>query len=93
MDENEVSRLGQQGKETLAAGINQMINNDFPGLINLLYRFDIDEKKLKELLRTNSGEDAGMIIAELLIERQIEKQRSREKYRTDSGDIKEEDKW
>ena len=77
MDENEVSELGRQGRETLAAGINEMINNDFSGLINLLYRFDIDEKKLRHLLIADSGKDAGIIIADLLIERQIQKEKTR----------------
>ena len=93
MDENEVSELGRQGRETLAAGINEMINNDFSGLINLLYRFDIDEKKLRDLLSADSGKDAGIIIADLLIERQLQKEKTRKEFNKDQNEIDENEKW
>ena len=34
---------------------------------------DVDEARLKKLLKDNAGEDAGMIIARLIIERQLQK--------------------
>lgn len=76
----------------LAARINHFIQNDFTGLINILYRVDIDELKLKQALQANPGEDAGQIIAKLIIERQLQKIETREKLRRDSN-IDEEEKW
>jgi hypothetical protein len=84
---------GEAGKEKLASGINEMINNDFAGLINLLYRFDINEKKLRELLKSNPGKETGIIIAGLLIERQIQRQKSKEEFKKNQNEIDEKEKW
>jgi hypothetical protein len=93
MDEKELELTGKEGREALAAGINDMISRDFAGLINLLYRFDIDEKKLREHLRLNGNKDAGLIIADLLIERQIKKQKSRDEYKNTQNETDEDEKW
>lgn len=63
--------------ETLSAYINQLINEDFSKLINLLYRVDVNEDKLKMLLKNSVNEDAGSIIANLILERQASKIRNR----------------
>jgi len=84
---------GEDGKEKLSAAINEMINTDFAGLINLLYRFDIDEKKLRELLKVNPGLNAGSIIADLLIEREIQKQKTRNEFNNNQSGIDENEKW
>jgi len=80
-------------RETLAASINEMITGDFTGLLNMLYRIDIDEKKLRELLRSNPGIDAGYIIADLLIEREKQKEISREENKKNPKNIDDEEKW
>ncbi len=79
-------------KEQLAILINQLINTDFEKLAGILYRIDVSEKKLKKLLSDNPGMDAGLLIADLVIERQIEKKKSREKFRRDSN-ITDDEKW
>jgi|HubBroStandDraft_1064217.scaffolds.fasta_scaffold2624105_1 hypothetical protein len=65
----------------LADRINTMITTDFNRLISLLYRIDVSETKLKQLLRENTGTDAGLLIARLILERQWQKIESRRKYR------------
>jgi hypothetical protein len=65
----------------LADRINTMITADFNRLVSLLYRIDVDEAKLKQLLRENSGVDAGLLIARLILERQWQKIETRRKYR------------
>ncbi len=77
----------------LAEKINDLIQNDFESLINLLYRIDVSEKKLKQLLSENRSEDAGKIIAQLIIERQSEKIRSRQKNRDQDNIIDENERW
>ena len=57
----------------LASEINHLILTNFERLIQLLYRIDVSEVKLKSLLKENPNEDAGRIIALLIIERQIQK--------------------
>ena len=59
--------------QQLADYINQLILTNFERLVQLLYRIDVSEAKLKYLLKENPVEDAGRIIALLIFERQIQK--------------------
>jgi hypothetical protein len=73
--------------------INEMLVSNFPLLVHLLYRADIDEKKLKQLLLDNQAKDAALIISELLVKRQEEKLRTKERYRGSEEDIDDAEKW
>jgi hypothetical protein len=79
-------------EELLAKKINAMIQQDFAGLIHILYRIDIDENKLRILLNQDSGEETGLVLARLLIARQLEKIISRNQYKSKYQDP-DEDKW
>ncbi len=68
-------------KEQLSAYINDMITNDFSGLVQLLYRVDVDEKILKDLLQQNPLTDAADTISAIIIERQIKKNETRKKIK------------
>lgn len=81
------------GKELLAEKINELINNDFQKLVLILYRMDVSEIKLKQLLNENAGTNAAVIIAELMIERQAEKIRSREQFSKRDENISDDEKW
>ena len=37
----------------LASHLNRLINEDFAQLVRILYRIDIDEKKIRALLKNN----------------------------------------
>jgi hypothetical protein len=80
-------------REELAAYINQLINNDFEKLVFLLYRIDVQESTIKQLLALPSSNNAGEIIADAIIKRQAEKVISRQQYRQPIENIAEEDKW
>ncbi len=60
-------------KEKLIVLINELINNDFPSLVQLLYRIDVDENKLKQNLKHHEGADSASLIAEMIIKRQLQK--------------------
>ena len=77
----------------LTSYINQLIQEDFQKLIVLLYRIDVSESKLKQLLLENRMEDAGSIIAVLIIDRQLEKMKSREQFGMREDDFTGEEKW
>ena len=79
-------------KEHLIVYINHLLLHDFNSLVQILYRVDVSEKKLKELLQQNQQTDAAVIIADLLIERQEQKLKTRESFRQDN-DISGEEKW
>jgi hypothetical protein len=76
----------------LAEKLNALIRTDFGALVQLLYRIDINEKRLREVLKVNAGEDAGKIIAGLIMERQWQKIETRRQFKaTDTGS--EEERW
>src|SRR6188768_4566960 len=64
----------------LSAYINQLIQTDFQKLITLLYRIDVSELKLRDLLKQHPEEEAGSIIATLIIERQAQKIKTRQQF-------------
>ena len=76
----------------LSANINLLINTNFDRLISLLYRLDISEQRLKKELEENPGNDAGDIIAGMIVERELQKLQSRKSFRRDNN-IAEEDRW
>lgn len=86
------SAVNEAFKELLAAKISQLINNDFAALVQLLYRIDIPEKKLKEVIEAGQGDDTAKLIAAMIIERQLEKASLRKQYRG-GKDISEEERW
>jgi hypothetical protein len=67
----------------LAEKINTLIQRDFGALVQLLYRIDVPEQKLRRMLETNDGQDAGRLIARLIMERQWQKIETRQHYRRD----------
>jgi hypothetical protein len=79
-------------KEHLLLYINHLLVHDFNKLIQILYRVDVGEQKLKELLVANPQTDAAIIITDLLLQRQKEKIKAKETFKPNS-DIPEEDKW
>ena len=76
----------------LAIEINGLILHDFNKLISILYRIDINEGELKKMLQQYSQVDAGYIIAQLIIDRQIGKAELRSKFRKEDN-IADEEKW
>jgi hypothetical protein len=72
--------------------INYLIDADFRKLINLLYRLDVSEQKIRQVLITDPGTDAAELITDLVIERQLAKMTTRTHY-TPDHDISDEEKW
>ena len=67
--EKSFSELEQLGPSDLIAFINECIQNDFNKLVQLLYRIDVSEAKLKSILQLNPNEDAAKLIATVIVER------------------------
>lgn len=66
--------------------IEELVNNDFEKLLLILYRLDVNEKKVKEAIDLAGPQNASRSIAELVLAREKEKVISREKYKSDSPD-------
>jgi hypothetical protein len=79
-------------KEQLSSHINFLIQSDFQKLVSILYRVDVSESKLKHLLKENPGDDAANIIADLIIERQLQKIKSRQEHGNDDN-ISDDERW
>ncbi len=81
----------------LAIFINKLIAGDFNKLLSLLYKIDVDESRLKNLLKENANEDPGKIIARLIIERQMQKLKSRREMNPNKDDVNDDvtdaEKW
>jgi hypothetical protein len=79
--------------EELKVAVNDLINHDFNKLIQLLYQLDVPEQKLKNIFSANTGEDAGTIITNLLVERQIQRIKSKKNNQSKPSDIPDEERW
>lgn len=80
-------------RQQLIAQVNHLIQADFNRLISSLYRLDVSETKIKNLLQQNPGADAAVIITDLIIERQLQKIKSRRQFSRRDDNINEEDRW
>ena len=64
----------------LETAINELIKNDFSKLVQLLYRIDVSEAKLKNILQEHPNEDAGKLIAQVVLERLAATKNAREMF-------------
>ena len=78
-------------KVFLSGYIDHLISNNPDKLVSILSRVDVSEKELKANLQ-NKEENASSIMAQMIIERQMEKIKTRERYRS-NDDISEDEKW
>ena len=58
----------------------------------MLYRIDVSEQKLKQLVQKKPTTDAAVIITDLLIERQEQKMKTKISFKEDDN-IPDDDKW
>lgn len=79
-------------RKKLVIYINHLINHDFEKLVFYLYRIDVNEYKMKQLLDQREGENAAGLIADLIIERQLQKIKSR-KETSGNNDIPDDERW
>ena len=79
-------------RDKLADAINYLAQHDFNALVQLLYRRDVSESTLREILDLDKSRDAGSIIAELLIEREEQKAESRKRFKRNDS-IPDDEKW
>jgi hypothetical protein len=71
----------EQLREWLSSEIIKLMMNDMEKLLNVLYRIDVNEKKVKEIFAQHDPKLIAPGIADLIIEREIGKAETRLKYR------------
>ena len=80
---NEEERF-RELRAVLIRRIEELIEKDTEKLMWILYRIDVNEKKVHESLSANSSLVYPEVLADLIIERQIEKAKTRKQF-NDSG--------
>lgn len=82
MMEINLQSLEKLDTPSLEQAINELIKNDFSRLVQILYRIDVSEAKLKNILNANPNEDAGKLIAQVVLERLAATKKARENFNT-----------
>jgi CRISPR/Cas system-associated protein endoribonuclease Cas2 len=83
----------KQVRQKLIELVNELINENFSTLLRLLYSIDVNEKKIRLLLEKNPTEDSASIIADLIIERQLQKIASRKLFKENQDPDCGEERW
>jgi hypothetical protein len=78
-DNNEITR-GELVR-LVAEEIQYLIDHNLDKLWNLLYRIDVSEKKVKEVIATMPYSSHAVNIAELVVKRQEDKVQTRKEYK------------
>lgn len=53
--------------------VDEMLNEDYPKLLSILYRIDIDEEFINRKLKEISNADTDEVITDLIIKRELQK--------------------
>lgn len=90
--DNELLRLEDLSPEQMASFINDLIDKDFTRLVQILYRLDVSENKLKSVLLEHPTGDAGDMIAILIMQRIAQREKAKRLFKQE-GEIPEDEKW
>jgi hypothetical protein len=77
---NDFERI-EEFREYLIAKLESLYEHNYELLINTLYRIDVNESKLSELFGGQNRDHIPERLADLIIERQLQKIRFRQQYR------------
>lgn len=69
-----------QLREVLVKAFEYLVEDDFSKLVQILYRADVDQDKLKQLLESAENSSSGEVIADAYIARQKAKLEIWNKY-------------
>lgn len=70
----------KQLRHWLTGAINYLLDKNMSQLLNALYRMDVNEFKVKNILAVGEPGKIGEALADLIIERAVQKVLIREKY-------------
>lgn len=80
-------------REQIIALVNTLINKDFHSLLQLLYKIDVSEHTIRSSLKSDSNTMTAEVIADLIIERQLQKIESRKIFNSKNDNLSNEEKW
>jgi hypothetical protein len=67
--------------EVLTSSVMYLLLNDMEKLLNILYRIDVNEPKVKAAFAQNNPKLIAPTIAQLILDRELQKAESRRKYK------------
>lgn len=71
----------QELEEALASIINNLLNQDMTRLMNAFYKIDLDEHLFKNILTETAPDQIAISLAREVVKRELQKVKTREKYR------------
>lgn len=71
----------EEFRKYLAEKLKYLLDEKFDTLVNILYKIDISEKKLSELFSGENRDFIPVSLADLIIERQLQKIKLRKLYK------------
>ena len=71
----------EEFKKYLTEKLKFLLDNKFDMLVNVLYKIDISEKKLSQLFSGKNRDSIPATLADLIIERQLQKVKLRKMYK------------
>jgi hypothetical protein len=77
---NELNSLNEL-KIFLIVKISELLDTNYSKLLNTLYLIDLDERRLHDLFSEKNREVIPQVLADMIIERQVQKFNNRKKYR------------
>jgi hypothetical protein len=77
----------EQLRDWLAEKIKGFMQNDFHRLLSILYRIDVHENNVKRVFDEYRPDEIPFMIAELIIQRQLQKAKTRIAYRNRNNRI------
>lgn len=81
-------------EQLLSERLEVLVERDFQQFVLLLYQVDVSEPKVKAILASEGYPDVYRSVARLIIDRQMEKIKSREIYKQPPESLTdEEEKW
>lgn len=67
--------------QLLTPTVKQMLDQSFDRLLNVLYRIDLPEKKVVEILEQSPPDEVANCLSRAIVDRQLEKISLRERFR------------
>lgn len=72
-----------QVRDLLAVRVREMLDKNVEKLVSTLYRIDISQRVTDEIFNLSSKDDIALLIADAVIQRQLQKIKTRRKYKND----------
>lgn len=63
--------------------VRRYLDDDLNGLLNILYRIDINENEVRNILTTAPPEEMASLLADKILQRELQKAQTRRKHHSD----------